>query len=146
VETEPRFGDEKGNVPRYFPDDDLGTHSVAKDALVVHRMSHQSDTLKEVAKAGRRVVSAPTLPSSDVLVNPDGYVGYYLYLRESGARFADASPEEREAVCVYAMKSAVVAPGDAEGDLATAEGWFAVHPDFARQVIADFLDPVAMLL
>jgi hypothetical protein len=145
LQTEFRLGGEKTYYARYFPDEYLGTHTVAKDSFVVTRLSHQVGTLRKVAKAGRNLTSPPELPSSETLINPEAYVGYYNHLRDSGARFADATPEQREAVCVWAMKSAVIAPGDVEGEIVEAEGWVAVHHEFARRTIQDFLDPEALL-
>jgi len=88
----------------------------------------------------------PTLPAREVLINPDAYVGFYRHLLASGRRFVDATRDEREVVCIDAMKSAVIAPGDSTREIVAAEGWVAVHPDYARQIIADFLDPEALLL
>jgi hypothetical protein len=136
-------------LPHYFPDQDWYLNAalaVAKHAFVLQRLFNQSDTLKGVAKAGRALDAPPTLPSTEVLINPEAYTAYYLHLRDTGRRFADALPEEREAACVSAMKSAVVAAGDAEGGIANPDGWVAVSPALAREVIADFLDPEGLLL
>jgi hypothetical protein len=134
------------DIPRYFPDEYEGTHTVAKDLYVWKRVEHQSRTLESVAKAGEMLTAAPSLPRRDVLVNPDAYILFYTSLQRDGRRFASAAAEERERVALLAMKNCVVPPGSAEGEIREPAGWSAVSYALARQVIADFLDPEALLL
>ena len=96
---------------------------------------------------GTRLQHVPRVPSDDVLVNPDGYPGYFTRLQDEGARFVRATPEQREKATVLAPMAAVIAPGIADEErILFTDGWFEVPYLIARQVIQDFLDPEALLL
>ena len=82
-----------------------------------------------------------------MLVNPDGYPGYFTRLQDEGARFVRATPEQRAKATVLAPMAAVIAPGIADEErILFTDGWFEVPYLIARQVIQDFLDPEALLL
>jgi hypothetical protein len=119
--------------------------ATAKDGLVVEQLLSQERMLKEVARFGHSIMDVPAGPSRDVLINPDAYTGFYLDVRAAGGVFAGATHAERESMWMSAMKAAVIAPGDAREPNAP-ENWVAVKMEFARGLIADFLDPEAYFL
>lgn len=130
--------------PRYFPDERLGPHTLAKHLYIAGHFEGRIETLQFIAKTGRRLGSQVELPQPDVLVAPEAYGGFYASLYASGHRFAEADAETREAVVVEAKKATVVVPGD-DGDV-SGDGWFAVPPVIARSVLGDFIDPEAALM
>jgi hypothetical protein len=154
VMTEMRLGDpEKPRRegvrywPYYFPDEYLGTHSVAKDGFVINYFSGRVGILEKIAPAGRRINGPPSLPSRDVLINPNAYTAFFPWCREEGYLFASATSEERESVTIAAPMAAVIAPGvEDESRVLFTDGWVKVPYQLARQVIQDFLDPEALLL
>jgi hypothetical protein len=152
-ETEARLGrreDEDFYVPYYFPDEPLNVMTgVAKHGFVMLRWEAQHRKLVTVTGNGgdefaRPLEAVPALPSGELLVSPSAYPAYYNRLLEGGHLFSRATPAERERACIAAMKAAVIAPGDV-AEIRSPEGWYAVNLEMARMVIADFLDPEALL-
>jgi hypothetical protein len=133
-------------IPAYFPDEDApAILATAKDALVVEHLLSQERMLNRLAEFGHSIMDVPAGPSREVRISPDAYKGFYLAVRESGRRFADATREERESVWMSAMKAAVIRPGDTR-EPQNPEHWVAVEAKLARGLIPDFLDPEAYFL